>query len=299
MDTVFGAKQFWIGSMQVNVWSVLIGGIAIILLMSGSYKVIEKAMIVLVILMSILFLITAIIIGPPILQIVNGMFIPTIPSKSILTIVGLIGTTVVPYNLFLHASAVSKRWHKKEDLSIVRFDTFVSIILGGIISMAIIITSAGALGSISNIANGSDLAVQLEPLLGEWAKYCLAGGLFAAGITSSITAPLAAAFATAGILGKPTHLTHPLFRGVMVIIIVIGIIFSSLRYSPVTIIQFAQFANGLLLPVIGIFLVWIMNRKELLGAYINTRIQNILGLIVIGVTILLGMKSIGAVLGLF
>jgi len=148
--------------------------------------------------MSISFLITAIVTKPNVLEILKGMLVPKFPEKSLLTIIGLIGTTVVPYNLFLHASLVKERWHKKEDVSFVRKDTIVSITLGGLISMAIIVSAAAIpFGSISNAA---DLAKGLAPLYGQFAKYFLALGLFAAGITSAITAPLAAAYVAKGCL---------------------------------------------------------------------------------------------------
>jgi Mn2+/Fe2+ NRAMP family transporter len=295
MDTILGEFSFDLGALKINLWSVLIGLIALILLISGSYKLIEKFMIGLVILMSILFLLTAFLIRPVFLDILEGMFMPSIPAKSIITIIGLIGTTVVPYNLFLHASSVSKKWKRAEDLPEVRLDTILSIVLGGIISMAIIVTSAAAIEHIQDIKNASDLAIQLEPLLGSWSKYCLAGGLFAAGITSSVTAPLAAAFATVGILGKSNDIRSPFFRGVMIVMILIGVVFSSIGFSPIMIIQFAQVANGILLPIIGIFLVWVMNRTALLGKYRNSLLQNILGIIVILITIGLGIKSVGSV----
>ncbi len=298
MDTMVGTLEIPVGSFTLNGWSLVIGGVAMFLLVSGNYRFIEKVMAGLVVVMSVLFLFTAVLIKPGFGEILRGAFVPSFPDGSILTIVGLIGTTVVPYNLFLHASSVAKKWKDKEAIGEVRFDLIIAIVLGGIISMAIIITSAAAMDYVREIRNASDLAVQLEPLLGKWSTYCLAGGLFAAGITSSMTAPLAAAFATAGILGKSSDIKSPLFRGVMVTMIIIGMVFSSIGFSPISIIQFAQVANGILLPVIGIFLVWVMNRAELLGDSRNTAVQNVLGFLVILVAIVLGLKSIGTVAGL-
>ncbi len=64
--------------------------------------------------MSVSFLITAIVTKPNVLELLKGMFIPTFPDQSLLMIIGLIGTTVVPYNLFLHASLVKERWTKQK-----------------------------------------------------------------------------------------------------------------------------------------------------------------------------------------
>ena len=99
---------------------------------------------------------------------------PTLPeegSKGILTAVGLIGTTIVPYNLFLHASGASERFKDPEQVSDARFDTVLSIGLGGIISMAILICAAANIyGTDTVVTNGKDMALALQPLLGSWPR---------------------------------------------------------------------------------------------------------------------------------
>ena len=70
------------------------------------------------------------------------MILPNFPEKSILTIVGIIGTTVVPYNLFLHASLAKTKWHSKSDITFARKDTIIAVVLGGIVSICIIISAS-------------------------------------------------------------------------------------------------------------------------------------------------------------
>ena len=270
--------------------SLLIGFIAFILLYIGNYKFLEKALITLVLIMSVSFLVTAIVTKPNFIEVFKGMFIPKFPEKSLLTIIGLIGTTVVPYNLFLHASLVKERWNKKEDLSSARKDTVISIILGGLVSMAIMVSAAAI--PFGEISNAADLAKGLAPLYGEFAKYFLALGLFAAGITSAITAPLAAAYVAKGCLGWKAGLKSKKFRFVWMIILFLGVLFSSIGIKPIEIIKFAQVANGMLLPVIAGILLWIMNKKSVLGKFINSKTQNILGFIILAITIFLGAKGI-------
>ncbi len=289
-----------IGGFDQRILSLLIGLAAFVILLQGSYKAIEQILIVLVILMSVVFMSTAIVIGPDIIDILKGLFVPTIPRNSVLTIVGLIGTTVVPYNLFLHASAVKERWKKKEDLKEARFDLIFSIAVGGLISMSVVVTSAAAFfGQGISITGIGDLAIQLEPILGSWAKYFLGAGLFAAGVSSSITAPLAAAYATSGILGWKQDLKSVKFRLIWTVILVIGVFAASLGYKPIQAILFAQITNGILLPVIAIFLLLIMNNKKVLGKYTNSTYSNIGGVIVILVTLILGLKSILGVFEVF
>lgn len=302
MDTALGELNISVGGKVINLWGLVIGLIAMILLFSGSYKLIEKTLIGLVLVMSFVFLVTAFMVGPDLISMLKGMFIPSVPADpegGMLMVIGLIGTTVVPYNLFLHASSVSEKWKSADDLPAVRFDTFVAVFLGGIISMAIVVTSATtSLQSGVAVNNAADLAIQLEPLLGNWAKYFMAGGLFAAGISSSITAPLAAAYVAAGIFGFKPDFKSSKFKWTGGIILFIGILFSMLGFKPIHVIKFAQIANGILLPLIAIFLLWMVNRSSLLGEHKNNLIQNILGGIIILVTLFLSGKSILTVFGL-
>ncbi|TMM32332.1 divalent metal cation transporter [Polaribacter aestuariivivens] len=294
LESIFGNYNFSLGANTFNLMSFLIGIIAFLLLFIGNYKFLEKALISLVLLMSVSFVATAIITKPNILEVLKGLLIPKFPEKSILTIIGLVGTTVVPYNLFLHASLVKERWHKKEDLKFAKKDTIISIILGGLVSMAIII-SATAIQT-SDVSNAADLAKGLAPLYGEFAKYFMGLGLFAAGITSAITAPLAAAYVAEGCLGWSGGLKSKKFRFVWMTILFLGVLFSSVGIKPIEIIQFAQVANGLLLPIIAGVLLWIVNKKSILGDFVNSKTQNILGFIILIITIFLGVKGILKVL---
>lgn len=296
LETIVGNPSLIIGGFSINVLSIIIGAIAFVLLYMGNYKILEKALITLVTLMSFAFLITAIITKPNILELLEGAFIPQFPKDSLLTIIALIGTTVVPYNLFLHASLVKEKWQSKSDLKYARTDSFIAVVLGGLVSMSIIISAASTKDL--QINNAADLAKGLEPLFGNFAKYFLAIGLFAAGITSAITAPLAAAFVTCGCLGWSTNMKAKKFRAVWMFILILGIIFSSLGVKSIEIIKFAQVSNGILLPVIAGFLIWIMNKKSILGDYKNNIKQNVLGFIILGISILLSLTTLSKVFGL-
>lgn len=290
LETVFKNYSISVGGLNLNIFSFIIGLVAFVLLYVGNYKVLEKVLVGLVILMSVAFLITAIITKPNLVDVFKGVFTPTIPDDSIFTIVGLIGTTVVPYNLFLHASLVKEKWRFSSDLKYARRDTIIAVALGGIVSMCIIISAAAI--QYQQVGNAADLALGLEPLFGRYAKYFLALGLFAAGITSTITAALAAAYVATGCLGWSTDLKSPKFKAVWFFILALGVLFSSLGIKPIEIIKFAQAANGLLLPVIAGLLLWLMNKKSLLGDFKNSLFQNSIGLLILIVTLFLGLKSI-------
>jgi len=82
------------------------------------------------------------------------------------------------------------------------------------------------------------------------------------------------------------------FRLVWIIVLLIGVVFSSVGFKSIEIISFAQITNGLLLPVVAAFLLWAMNQSNLLGAYTNTKAQNFVAFIILIITIGLGAKSI-------
>ena len=290
LETLMGNPTFSIGAITIKILPFVIGSVAFILLYIGNYKVLEKALVSLVILMSMAFLTTAIMTKPNLVDVFKGAFIPKFPDNSLLTIIGLIGTTVVPYNLFLHASLVKEKWKTKDDLKTAKKDTLVAIVLGGMVSMCIIV-SAAAIQS-ADVNNAADLAKGLEPLFGSFSKYFLAIGLFAAGITSAITAPLAAAYVASGCLGWSSSMKTKRFRAVWIFVLLLGVLFSSFGFKSIEIIKFAQVANGILLPVIAGFLLWIVNKSSILGAYKNNVFQNVLGFLILAVALFLGAKSI-------
>ena len=121
---------------------------AFFLLYLGNYKMLERVLIGMVILMSIAFLITAIMTKPSFTDLFSGLFSFQSPEGSLLTIIGLVGTTVVPYNLFLHAALVKEKWHKSSDLALARKDTLIAIVLRGLVSMCIIVSAAAIQGNV-------------------------------------------------------------------------------------------------------------------------------------------------------
>jgi Mn2+/Fe2+ NRAMP family transporter len=183
-------------------------------------------------------------------------------------------------------------------LPTARWDLGIAIILGGIVSMAIVVTSAMALGgSDATVRNAADMAGQLEPVLGPWAKGFFAAGLLAAGLTSAITAPLAAAYATAGALGWKRDLRDPRLRAVWGLVIGAGVLFAVSGIQPVPAILFAQVANGLLLPFIAVFLLIAVNDRTRMREWKNGIIANVVGVLVVLVAAGLGVRAVWRALG--
>lgn len=298
-----GASMGLIGifpNVNPQIWTPLIAFLSAGLLYSGKHKVVENALIVLVILMSLVFISTLIMASPSLADILSG-FTPSLPEGSITTVLALVGTTIVPYNLFLHSGVLAAKHDSKSDLQKVikqtNVDSGLSITLGGVITLAILSTASVAFfGTNAGQISAANMAVQLEPLLGDAAHYFFAIGLFAAGLTSAITAPLAGAYAVCGMLGWSNDMASTRFKSVAIIILLFGAAVASLGLDPVAVIIFAQAANGLLLPVITIYLVWLVNQKSVMGKFTNSFILNLVTLPVL--MLIFGLSSY-KLIGLF
>ena len=290
LESLIGNFSYKFYDLNINLASPIIGSLAFIILYIGNYKFLERIFISIVIIMSFSFVISAIITKPELTKIIDGLFKFKTPQNSFLTIIGLVGTTVVPYNIFLHSSLVKEKWKKLDDLKIAKTDLLIAIIIGALISISIIITAASI--SLPSISSAADLALGIEPVYGSFSKFLMSLGLISAGLTSAITAPLAAAFVACGCFGWKSNLKSFKFRSIWIIILIIGTIISSTGIKLIIIIQFAQVTNALLLPIIVFTLYYIMNNNKIFGSYSNSLSQNIIGFLIIILTVFLSIKTI-------
>jgi Mn2+/Fe2+ NRAMP family transporter len=159
------------------------------------------------------------------------------------------------------------------------------------------VTAAAAFPTGTELSDVGQMGEQLEPLAGPYAELFFSIGLFAAGFTSATTAPLAGAWATAGALGWDTGLKSTKFRAVWGTILTVGVLSVLLGGSPVEIIVFAQVVNGILLPIVAVFLIYAMNQDELLGEYTNGTVANALGAVVTAIVVGLGIRTLLSVAG--
>jgi len=169
----------------------------------------------------------------------------------------------------------------------------VAICLGGMISISVVVTSAVAFNQEGIVVEkGIQLAQQLKPLFGKLTNILFGLGFFAAGMSSAITAPYAAAFASSGILGWKGGQNSPKFKRIWLVVVLAGFIVSLFGFSPLAVIFFAQVANGLILPIASIFLLVILNNRKHMGTLANNWKQNILGGLVILAVSFLGIWNI-------
>lgn len=294
-----------IPGVPTAVWMFIVTFLYWGLLMIGRYNILEKTMTFLVILMSITLLFDMFYVKPDYGQVAKGLVVPTFEVSDIMLILGLIGTTVVPYNLYLHSAGVIERgWWKKpaENLKLMRIDTIVPIFIGGIVTMAVGVVAAAVLHPLHlseglEITGAKEMAVTLQPLLGEAAYTLFRIGLFAAAVSSMPMAALSAAYVVTQSFGWSQDWRSKPFRIVFSLVAWIPFFFAVGVKNPIWTIIFAQSVNGMLLPISAIFIYYLINKKQIVGQFKNNIFTNILGLLAVGLAVYLGVMNVLKALG--
>ncbi len=266
-----------------------IGFFCACLLWIGNINFIARTLGIVVALMGILFVYVAIQTDNYFYNILEATIIPSFPQDSTFLIISLIGTTIVPYNLFL-AMGISQH----QSISEMRWGVIIAVLLGGIISMCILIVGTSVSGEFSFESLANAIARQSA----SWTASFFAFGLFAAGLSSAITAPLAAAITAQALFQKANPLSQKwsskglYFRLVWAVVLMIGLLFSLFDIQPIPAIIIAQAINGALLPIVAIFLLLVVNDIRLFpDGYTNTFMVNLFMLMVVGITCFLGLYN--------
>jgi Mn2+/Fe2+ NRAMP family transporter len=271
----------------------VIGGLAGLILLLD-LRVLIRVFAVLVVGMSALFVAGLLLAPVDWGAALRGLAVPTIPDGGTLTVIALVGTTVVTYNLFLHASAAKQYWADAPDrpaawrAELRGMGLFLP--LGGLISFSILAAGATLAGASGAAPESAEAFTQLlAPVAGPWARLCFGLGLFAAGLTSSLTAPLAAAGGICELFGWDDAPTARPARLVWGSVLATGVGVGLAGFSPLPAIIAAQAANGLLLPVIAglvLLLTWRQERVTLPAWY------RALGVLVTCVCAGLGLRTL-------
>lgn len=269
--------------------TLAIGGAAALLLALGSPEAVARLLAVTVALMGLGFCIVAAMLAPPLGALLRGLVMPGVPPGAGVLVLGLVGTTVVPYNLFLGSGLA-----RGQSLADMRLGLAVAVLLGGLISIAVMVVGSALDGGMDFAA----LAALLSDKLGGWAGMLFALGLFAAGLSSAVTAPLAAAITARGLFGRggddgQWSARSWRFRAVWIGVLAVGLVSGLSGVKPVPAIILAQAFNGVVLPVVALFLLVAVNSRQLVGASgIAGLRSNLLLVPVVLVTLVLGLSGI-------
>jgi len=291
------------------------GLLAFLALSLRSLAAISKFMGLLVMLMGIAFFFAIFSVDLDWPRLLEGMVVPRIPEFSPLTgdpgagllILALIGTTVVPYDIFLGSGVLEKKQTIKE----MRFGLSIAIVLGGIISMAVLVVGTLVDAEVVRKVSGQEqvteavlsehlyesLTLTLNDRLGIAGVAVLGFGMFAAGFSSAITAPLASALTAKSLFeNRNRDRWDTRSRNYKLIwggVLSFGLAFGFAGVQPVPAIIFAQALNGLILPFISIFLIFVINDISIMGKEgINGWSSNILMAVVVCVSLIMGLIKV-------
>ena len=274
-----------ITGVDASVFTVLIVVVSALVLWMGKISTVANIMGLVVAIMGFAFLIAGL--STPIdgTALVKGLAVPSFPEGSILLTLGLVGTTIVPYNIFMGSGLA-----KGQDVKSMRFGLSFAVLLGGLISMGILLAGTSVRGDFSF----QNLADSLEVTNGRWMMVVFAIGLFAAGFTSSITAPLAAAITLKSVSkGTPDWNEKGMkYRMAWGIVLLTGLIFGVTNVRPIPVIILAQAANGFILPVLAIFLLIVSNNRSLVGKHANSGLINAAMFVTVFVASVLGFINV-------
>lgn len=165
------------------------------------------------------------------------------------------------------------------------------MIIGGIVTGAILITSAAVMQGMS-VKNAMDMAVQLQPTLGDFAQPFMAVGLVAAGISSAVCTPMGVSYVLAGLWGWKTDRSDKRFVVTNAAVLVTGIVISAFGFNPIALIMTAQAVNGIVLPVVVGVTVYLTCSKKIMGEFTNSTLQTALGWIIFLISLYLGLSSV-------
>ena len=257
---------------------------AVILILGNRYHWLERVLVALVVLMAVLFFGLAIILVPEILSLPADRLAPRFRPGDSLLVLALIGTTIVPYNLFLHATAARRKWQDtplSEALQEARWESLVAISVGATITLAIMAVAAVLLESPSNQSVLNTVIDRVDGRLPGFGGPLIATGLFAAGFSSALAAPVAASWAVCGALGLSTDERNTAFKTVALVVLAVGTSLALVASRPQALIVIAQAANAMLLPIVAGILLLIANSRVIPHPWRNGKLANVLAAIII------------------
>ena len=270
----------------------------------GNYARVEKIFL----LMTLVFFaypVAAFLAHPRWGEVAQGAFIPTIHKDPdyIFLLVALMGTTITPYMQLFQQSSVVERGGDRRRYGPERIDAYAGAIFSNLMSIFMIIATAATLHAVGHrhIETAADAAKALEPVAGHFAGMIFAVGLLGASLLAAAVLPLATSYAVSEAFGfsKGVSLDFrraPLFFGLFTALVIGGAAAALIPHLPVIkLLLWIQVLNGVLLPIILVFMLLLINDPRLTGELRNTRIYNALGwatfsVITLAVVVMLGTQ---------
>ena len=258
-------------------------------------KIVERVFVVFS-LIYVAYVVSGVLAHPDWGEVARGTFVPTISHDPafLITVVGLIGTTISPYMQFFLQSAVVDKGSRARDLPAIRADVVVGSVLAIVLAGFMIVANGATIYQTAlhtgrapldiDTAQAQDFAIALRPLAGAFASTLFAIGILNAGIFTATVLPLSTSYIVCEAFGLEAALDrrfreapvfYTLFAGA--IVLGAGLVLLVPKASLLKLIFYAQVMQGVLLPFELILMLVVVNRKRVMGAYVNTRFANVIG----------------------
>ena len=293
---VFGVNKF----ISVPLSAFLVWWMVV----KGTYKSVEKALLVACV-FYISYIITGVIVKPNWGQVLDQFLHPQMslhPSEMTM-VIGLVGTTIAPWMQFYLQASIVEKGIKIEEYKFARFDVVMGAVMVHVVAFFIILVCAETLFKNGvKIETAKDAALSLAPLAGKYCTYLFAFGLVNASLFAASILPLSTTYLICEGLGWEAGIDKkfveaPQFYGFYSLIIFLGagvILYPNFPLIPI--MYFSQVINGMVLPVVLIFMLLLINDKKLMMGYRNGPIFNIIAwmtsAVMIGLTLLLFVQMI-------
>ena len=225
----------------------------------------------------------------------------TFDTVYLFVVMALIGTTITPFMQVYVQSSVVEKGLDADDLPLARADVIVGTTFAVVIAVFIVISTGATLhaNGITEVDSAATAANALVPVVGVYAKYLFAIGLFGAAMLAMGVLPLATAYSMSEALGFEKGISRsfreaPIFLGIFTALIVIGSIVAMIPGIPqIKLLVFTQCVNGLLLPVILGAILKLVNNPEIMGEHVNSRLFNAAAVTITLVVSTLSLMLIG------
>jgi Mn2+/Fe2+ NRAMP family transporter len=281
--------------------SVPAAGVAIwALVVFFNYRIVERALFVLV-LVYVAYPLSAFIVRPDWESVARGLTIPTIPAEqaALIAAVALVGTTITPYMQFYIQASVVDKGINAAQYRYERVDVLLGAILTGINGFFMVVVAGAVLFPAGiHVETAADAARALGPLAGDQARLLFGVGLFGASLLAATVMPLSTSYAICEAFGWESGISKdfreaPVFMGLFTLLLVIGAVVVLLPGVPlIPLILISQNVNGLLLPIVLVFILRLAADRGVMGDAANGRITTLLGW---GVALLASALSLGLV----
>ena len=293
---IFGvAKYYSVPLAAVFVWWLVV---------YGTYRRVEKVFLIACV-FYVAYLISGLLARPAWDQVLLRMVVPEVhwhPAYLVMA-VGIVGTTIAPWMQFYLQSAVVEKGVRLSDYRYSRLDVIFGSVFAVVVAMFIMVACAATLHARGvAIDSAKDAALALEPLAGAYCAGLFAFGLFNASLFAASVLPLSTAYYVCEAFGWETGIDRkareaPQFFGLYTTLIVAGSALMLLPGFPLLAVMFlSQVLNGALLPFILIFMLLLINRTDLMGAYVNSRLFNLIAWTTSVVVILMTVAMLGSLL---